>query len=238
MASNTDELALPERLLGQEGGWRLLGGYDGEDIRAPALQAAFQHFFEASAVLVQARWPLPAGTVVHVVMGGDQAAIDWNGDDEALGFQALVANLVDEDSGEESLWVPDDFRCYVNLDALLRALEIDEDDVAARAAALATLPHEMAHVALLAQATQGQSPASVANEKGIEILSELIAQAEADAFSAGHDGARGAAEDQAETFAGEAVDQWLAQSSGARQALAQIQVKASRARAKRGTTLH
>lgn len=165
---------------------------------APAAWSeAFAALFPASAVQVQDRWPLPEGVTAHVLLGGEQENLDWNVDEDALGFHALCAHVSDEQG--DYLDVAHDHQCYVHVGNHPRALLANgELDVAA---ALMTLPHEMAHVAVFARASAGRTPLQVFDEDGGEIgLTGLLARIEEAGVQEGSV-SHGPHEDEVESFA-------------------------------------
>lgn len=167
---------------------------------------AFQDLFAFSAEQVQARWPLPEDCVAHVVLGGEQENLDWNVDEDALGFHALCRHVVDEAGG--FLDVAHDHRCYVNVGSHINALAKDPDaDVAS---VLMTLPHEMGCVALFAQMSEGRPPLEVFDQDGGEIgLTRLLAQLEESQVPDGED-SHGPLEDVVESFARSVLDAYQA----------------------------
>lgn len=168
---------------------------------------AFAALFKTCADQVQARWPLGEGVTAHVMLGGEQENLDWNVDEDALGFQALCTHVSDEQG--DYLDVAHDHRCYVNVGNHARALQANGDwDVAA---ALMTLPHEMAHVAIFAHASAGRTPLQVFDEDGGEIgLTGLMARIE-EASVQDDLASHGPHEDEVESFAMTVLDRYKTQ---------------------------
>ncbi len=207
-----DFTALPE---GQPttsiGGWNLwvLPTVDTSWAPVGAWQGAFVDLFKAAVAAVEDQWPLPEGVHAHVMLGGEQDALDWGVDGDALGFHALCSRQYDEESDEDFLDLPDDHRCYINVVQHAKAVADDVNDEASRLAALMTLPHEMGHLALFAIESGGRSPLAVFDQEGGEVgITNLLARIE-EASHADLDSAHGQAEDLVETFASEVVDRWM-----------------------------
>jgi len=195
----------PGQPLLQHGPWRLWLAPIPSSV-PPAWVGAFQDLFAFSAEQVQARWPLPEGSVAHIVLGGEQENLDWNVDEDALGFQALCTHVTDE--AGDFLDVAHDHRCYVNVGSHANALAKDPDaDVAS---ALMTLPHEMGHVAFFAQMSGGRTPLEVFDQDGGELgLTRLLAQME-ESQVPDSEGSHGPLEDVVESFARSVLDAYKA----------------------------
>lgn len=164
--------------------------------------AAFQDLFLFSAEQVQARWPMPEGTVAHVVLGGAQENRDWKVDEDALGFQALCTHVI-ADSGD-FLEAAQDHRCYVNVCNHVQSL--GQASTADVASALMTLPHEMGSVAFFAQMSEGRTPWEVFDQDGGEIgLTGLLARME-EAQVPDSEDSPGAVEGVVESFARSVLD--------------------------------
>lgn len=192
-------------------GWFLID--NGDDTDALTLwRQAFESLFQVSAHALQERWPLPRGVEAFAILSGDKTSLAWNGDSDAMGFHAMIAQVQDEDDGEYYLDIPDDHRCYVNLRAHDRECREDIPDESSVLAALATLPHEMAHVALFARHTKGKTPLEVFDEGGGEGALIRISRAlEREAVDqSGHASKYGGNEDIVENFATDLVSQWHA----------------------------
>lgn len=172
--------------------------------------------FPLIADQVQQRWPLPEGVQAHAALCGDWINRSWNGDSasNALGFQGLLAKSFewDDEVEEEVEYVdlPQWHVCYVNLAAHHRENLGDDLDTASIIASLATLAHEMAHVALFARHTNGETPLEIFDREGHEgALAQINQQIEDDlAEEASGLGLRGATEDVVEDFARDAAWDW------------------------------
>jgi hypothetical protein len=191
------------------GPWSLYRAPDSFSDQLQPLTQAFEAAFEYVATTLQSKWPLPEGVNGIVILSSEQCAVDWGVDEDALGFHAQAARGQDEETGEHYLDVAEDHRCYINLTGIARALIDDEDDY--RVSALATLPHEMAHVALFARHTNGLTPLEVfdAAEDGEAALLQALDMMEEKALieivEASH---HGASEDIVETFGLDVMYQW------------------------------
>lgn len=179
------------------GGWHLHGLPEAplDHPLLPAWKKALVGVFETTVQALSQTHPLPPGTAAHVLVCGDQAGLDWGVDEDALGFQGLVMGVVDPDTDEVWDVSPNDHRCYVNLEALLRQDARDVHDVLA---ALCTVPHEMAHVAWFVADTQGVTPAQVLDQDGVEGFEAIAERIDNDV------------EDRAEAFGAAQVDRWAA----------------------------
>lgn len=214
------------------GPWSLYNAYDGEpDARVDGMIAAMIQAFPHFIGSIQDKMPLPEGVEASVILAGEQAALDWNGSEEALGFQAIMAEGTDPSTGDDFVDLPDDHRCYLNLTALIASSEEDEDDRATRMAAMVTLPFQIAQVALFANATEGRTPLEIYDDGEHEALSEIMAQVQEMAVELAEAGTFDLAEDSIEKFARAEVDSWVAADPVAGEALDAIALKtAPRAR--------
>lgn len=209
------EFPSSDNLLLEHGSWRLYR--DPQEALTPAAAFLHQTLMETFPFVVdrlQATWPLPHGIEALVILGGDQTALDWSsdGDGDTLGFHALLAP--GEDDEGEFLDVAEDHRCYLNLEAIARALD-DDHDGDYYLSALATLPHEMAHVALFARHTLGATPLEVfdgaADGQGAlqKVLNEMEEGDTAEMVDASLNVSHwGASEDIVEAFGLATMDAW------------------------------
>jgi len=171
----------PARVLGAWRLWLLPSSQEGNSRLVP-WQEAFRALFEKSVESVESQWPLPGGVTAHVLLGGASENQAWNVDEDALGFQALCSHVFAEEG--DVLNVAADHRCYVNVPS--HATAVEGKGSLSIEAALATLPSEMARLALFAQHSCGRTPREVFDEDGGEIgLTSLLARIEEASWAEG-----------------------------------------------------
>lgn len=203
---------IPEPLA-TAGGWHLVPGQSWAELgeREKKLAALFIQMFPACADAVQKQFPLAEGQMAYVTLGDDQENLDWEVDTDALGFHAIWAQKVDDDTGEEYLDINEHNEAVINLAGLARTIAQDGADEASIEAALVTMPHEMIHVMAFLAASKGLTPLEVFdhNDGGEMAVKAVQVAVEGDAHGRGAEhGSHGHAEDEAETFGCEFVDRW------------------------------
>lgn len=149
--------------------------------------------------------PLPGTCAITVILAGEQAALDWDVDPDALGFHAVAsARRTDPDDPSESYFeVNHEISSFINLEALVRCVRQDQVDEASLLSALVTLPHEMQHAAAWLVASQGRTPLEVFDDgEGELALMEMGRAIERQAALSAHAAINegDAAEDAAEQF--------------------------------------
>lgn len=195
------------------GGWNLVPGQSWAELseRERKLADLFIEMFPACVAAVQKKFPLTEGQTAYVTLGDDQESLDWEVDTDALGFHAIWAQKVDDDSGEDYLDINEHNEAVLNLAALARTILQDRSDDAAIEAALVTMPHEMVHVMAFLAASKGKTPLEIFdhNDGGEMAVKAIQIAVEKDAHRRGADhGDHGHAEDEAENLGRAFVDRW------------------------------
>ena len=210
--------SLPAKRLLERGPWVLL---DSSVSPPPGWVEAFSSVFEEAVRAIEKKWPLPAGIVAHVVLGGHGDCRAWGVDEEALAFHAICATSSID--GDFSVALPDDHRCYINLATHQRQVDqSEEDNEATRLSALTTLPHEMARLAWFVRHTQGQTPHQIAESGGGE-HAVFALHAELDEQEGpGATESNPTLEDPFSQFAANTVENWRAHDVRAPKVLGQI----------------
>ena len=206
-----DAFDMPEDVIAQRGAWTLRCTEEAR-LDFGAWKKCFTSLFVTAVDQIQEKWPLPNGIEGHVILSGPQANLDWGVEEESMGFHALGAT-VNIDNNLEYV-IPEDHRCYINLQAHQLLLDGDEDDIHSRLACLITLPHEMAHVALFSRHTEGKTPLEGFDEWGsidcFEEINDEISNSLPQSTSQ-----HGPHEDMVENFGSSVVDLWYKNPSSA-----------------------
>lgn len=203
-------------LLQSSGRWQLAAAPELSQLSeaARALAALMATVFEPSVAAMAKHFggPLPGSCAITVVLGSEQAALDWDVDTDALGFHAVASGerFDPEEPHEPYYEVNHEICAYVNLEALVRCVQGEAADEFSLQSALMTLPHEMQHAAAWLVASDGRTPLEVFDEgEGELALLEMgrkiecqAAQGTPDVRSQGD-----AAEDAAELFAHQVLDE-------------------------------
>lgn len=173
--------------------------------RWKAFVAAVEQLFPDCVAQVEAAWPLPEGTEAHVVLAERSVCDAWGLDGDVLGFHGLCATIHSEEGLSWEL--PDDHRCYLNLDAWEQSLSSAQGERHSRLSVLSTLPYEMGRLALFVHHANGQTPLQTFDQGGETALHAIARRVEED-IGVALDPQEGTMEDAVEELAESTVGRW------------------------------
>lgn len=199
------DYALPNTVLLQHGRWRLYLEEGVNQDRWKAFLAAVEHLFSDCVAQVEETWPLPEGTEAHVVLAERSVCDAWGLDGDVLGFHGMCATIHNEEGLSWEL--PDDHRCYLNLEAWEDALSSSTGERHSRLSVLSALPYEMGRLALFVHHAKGQTPLQVFDRGGESALHAVTRLVEEDTGMLA-DLEEGAMDDAVEELAERTVGRW------------------------------
>ena len=201
----TADYALPQTLLVQNGRWRLYLEEGADKDRWKAFVNATEQLFSECVTQVEAAWPLPEGAEGHVVLAEGSVCDAWGLDGDVLGFHGMCATIHSEEGLSWEL--PDDHRCYLNLEAWEQALSSSHGERRSRLSVLSALPYEMGRLALFVHHAKGQTPLQVFDRGGESALHMVTRLMEEDTGMAA-DPEEGTMDDALEELAERTVGRW------------------------------